>query len=81
MARAFADIEREIRSLGRQDQMRLVRALLEELQAPVPAAMSPRILRAQIALDLAAANAYVARYGSFAELAREHSAAPDDDTV
>jgi hypothetical protein len=80
MARVFADIEQEIRSLGRNDQVRLLRALLDELEA-LPPAMSPRVLRAEIAIDLAAANDYVARHGSFAELAREHYAAMDDDAV
>jgi len=61
--------------------VRLVRALLEELEAPLPATMSPRVLRAEIAVDLAAANDYVARHGSFAEMACEHYAATDDDTV
>ena len=74
MARAFSDIERDIRTLGRNDQVRLLRALLEELEAPLPAAMSPRVLRAEIAVDLAAANDYVARHGSFTEMAREHYA-------
>jgi hypothetical protein len=77
MARVFADIEQEIRALGRNDQVRLLRALLEELEA-LPDAMCPRVLRAAIAIDLAAANDYVAQHGSFAELAREHYAAGDD---
>lgn len=34
MARAISDIEREIRGLGRQEQERLLRALLEELDGP-----------------------------------------------
>jgi hypothetical protein len=80
MARGFVDIEQEIRALGRSDQVSLVRVLLEELQA-LPYAMSPRILRAEIELDLTAANDYVARHGSFAEMAREHNAAADDDAV
>ena len=80
MERAFADIEQEILALGRNDQVRLLRALLEELEA-LPDAMSPRVLRAEIAIDLAAANDYVARHGSFAELAREHYAATDDDPI
>ncbi len=80
MARAFVDIEQEIRALGRNDQVRLLRALLEELEA-LPAAMSPRVLRAEIETDLAAANDYVARHGSFPEMAREHYAAADDDPV
>ena len=80
MVRVFADIEQEIRALGRNDQVRLLRALLEELEA-LPHAMSPRVLRAEIEIDLAAANDYVARHGSFAELAREHYAATDDDPV
>lgn len=77
MARIFADIEQEIRALGRNDQVRLVRALLEELEA-LPDAMRPRVLRAAIAIDLVAANDYVAQYGSFAESAREHYAAGDE---
>jgi hypothetical protein len=80
MARNFADIEQEIRALGRNDQVRLLRALLEELEA-LPVTMSPRVLRAEIEMDLAAANDYVARHGSFAELAREHYAAGEDDPV
>ena len=52
----------------------VLRALLEELEA-LPDAMSPRVLRAEIEIDLAAANDYVARHGSFADLAREHYAA------
>ena len=79
MVRVFADIEQEIRALGRSDQVRLLRALLEELE--LPDAMSPRVLRAEIEIDLAAANDYAARHGSFAELAREHYAATDDDPV
>jgi hypothetical protein len=77
MARVFAHIEQEIRALGRSDQVRLLRALLEELEA-LPDAMAPRVLRAEIDIDFAAANDYVARHGSFAELAREHYAADDD---
>ena len=77
MARVFADIEQQIRALGRNDQVRLLRALLEELDA-LPDAMSPRVLRAEIEMDLAAANDYVALHGSFAELAREQYAADDD---
>ena len=80
MARVFADIEQEIRALGRSDQVRLLRVLLEEVKA-LPDAMSPRALRAEIEMDLAAANDYVARHGSFSELAREHYAAADDDPV
>ena len=80
MARAFGDIEQDVRNLGRNDQVRLLRALLDELEA-LPDAMSPRILRAEIQLDLAAANDYVARHGSFAEMAREHSISADDDSV
>ena len=34
MARALADIEREIRSLAANDQEHLLRALLEELDGP-----------------------------------------------
>jgi len=80
MARVFSDIELEIRALGRNDQVRLLRTLLDELEA-LPDAMSPRVLRAEIAIDLAAANDYVARHGSFAEMARGYSAAADDDSV
>jgi len=80
MARIVADIEQEIRALGRNDQVRLLRALLDELEA-LPEAMSPRVLRAEIEIDLVAANDYVARHGSFAELAREHYAAEDDAPV
>jgi hypothetical protein len=80
MVRVFADIEHEVRALGRSDQVRLLRALLEELEA-LPDTMSARALRAEIEMDLAAANNYVARHGSFAELAREHYAAADDDAV
>jgi hypothetical protein len=79
MARTFADIEQEILGLSRRDQLRLMRALLDEVEA-LPDAMSPRVLRAEIAIDLMAANAYVERHGSFAEMAREQLAA-DDDTV
>ena len=35
MARAIAEIESEIRHLGRPEQERLLRALLEELDGPV----------------------------------------------
>jgi hypothetical protein len=77
MARTFADIEQEILALSRRDQLRLMRALLDEVEA-LPDAMSPRVLRAEIAIDLAGANAYVERYGSFAEMAREQSATDDD---
>jgi hypothetical protein len=80
MTRFFADIEQEIRALGRTDEVRLLRALLDELEA-LPDAMPPRVLRAEIEMDLAAANDYVARHGSFAKLAREHYAATDDDPV
>jgi hypothetical protein len=78
--RVIADIEQEIRALGRNDQVRLLRALLDELEA-LPRAMSPRLLRAEIEIDLAAANDYFARYGSFAESVREHYAAADHDPV
>jgi hypothetical protein len=73
MVRVLADIEQEIRALGRSDQVRLLRALLEALEA-LPRPMSPRVLRTEIEMDLAAANDYVARHGSFAEFAREHYA-------
>lgn len=74
MARVYADVEQEMRALARDEQVRLLRALLDELEA-LPSAMSPGVLRAEIAIDLAAANDYIARHGSFAELAREHYAA------
>jgi len=80
VARAFGDIEQDVRNLGRNDQVRLLRTLLDELEA-LPDAMSPRILRAEIQLDLAAANDYVARHGSFAEMAREHYISADHDSV
>ena len=80
MVRVLADIEKEIRDLGRNDQVRLLRVLLEELEA-LPDSMSPRVIRAKIEIDLAAANDYVARHGSFAELARAHFAAADDEPV
>ncbi|HEU4653563.1 MAG TPA: addiction module protein [Steroidobacteraceae bacterium] len=35
MARAIAEIEREIRHLARPEQERLLRALLEELDGPI----------------------------------------------
>lgn len=35
MARAIAEIESEIRHLGRPEQERLLRALLEELDGPI----------------------------------------------
>ena len=54
--------------------------LLEEMEA-LPDAMSPRVLRAEIEIDLVAATDYVAWHGSFAELAREHYAATNDDPV
>jgi hypothetical protein len=73
VVRVFADIEQQIRALGRDDQVRLLRALLEELEA-LPGTMSPRVLRAEIEIDLLAANDYVAQHGSFAELARVHYA-------
>lgn len=37
MARAISDIEKEIRSLARPEQERLLRALLEELDGPADA--------------------------------------------
>jgi len=80
MARTFADIESEIRALSRNDQVRVLRSLLDDLEA-LPYAMSPRVIRAEIATDVAAANDYVARHGSFAEMARELYAAGDDDAV
>ena len=81
MVRVLADLEKELRALSRRDQVYLLRALLEAVEAPLPAALSPRLLRAAIQVDLAAANDYVARHGSFADLAREHFAAADDDSV
>jgi hypothetical protein len=56
---------------------RLLRALIEELEAPSEAGVAKK-LRAEIETDLAAANDYVARHGSFAELAREHYASAGD---
>jgi hypothetical protein len=58
----------------------LLRALFDELEA-LPDAMSPRILRPEIAIDLAAANDYVARHGSFADLARAHYAGTDGEAI
>jgi hypothetical protein len=58
----------------------LLRALLDELDV-LPEHLSPRRIRAEIEVDLVAANHYVARHGSFADLAREHYAAADDDAV
>ena len=37
MARAIADIEREVRDLNRSEQERLLRTLLEELDGPADA--------------------------------------------
>jgi putative addiction module component (TIGR02574 family) len=37
MARAISEIEKEVRTLGRPEQERLLRALLEELDGPVDA--------------------------------------------
>lgn len=74
MVRAFADIEQDIRALGRNDQVRLLRRVLEELKA-LPHAMTLRVLRAEIERDLAAANDYVTRHGSFAEMAGGHCVA------
>jgi putative addiction module component (TIGR02574 family) len=37
MARAISDIEKEVRSLDRPEQERLLRALLEELDGPADA--------------------------------------------
>lgn len=65
---------------SRNDQVRLLRTLLDELEA-LPDAMSPRVLRAEIQMDLAAVDDYVARHGWFAEMAREHYIAEDDDSV
>ena len=78
MARPLAEIEHEIRRLDRRAQERLLRALLEELASETGAVEA---LYAEIEGDLAAANDYVARHGSFAELAREHYAAADDESV
>jgi hypothetical protein len=77
MARPLTDIEQEIRALGYNDQVRLLRLLLEELEA-LPDAMRPRVLREALAIDLAAADDYIAKHGSFAESAREHYAAGDE---
>ena len=38
-------------------------------------------LAAEIQRDIEAANAYVARYGSFADLARQHFSPADDEPV
>jgi hypothetical protein len=38
-------------------------------------------LAAEIRIDIEAANDYVSRNGSYAELAREHFAKKDDDAV
>ena len=80
MARILADIEKEIRELDRSDQERLLRALLEQLESPSEASAA-EALHAQIQAELAAANDYVAKHGSFAELVREHYASADDDAV
>ena len=80
MARVLADIENEVRALRRSDQVRLLRALLDELET-LPAGRSSKVIRAEIEVDVAAANDYVERHGSFADLAREHYAAADDDAV
>jgi putative addiction module component (TIGR02574 family) len=37
MARAISEIENEVRGLGRSEQERLLRALLEELDGPIDA--------------------------------------------
>lgn len=80
MARTIDDIKQEIRALSRNDQVRLVRALPEELEAR-SYTTSPHVVRAEIEIDLAAANDSVARHGSFANMAREHYEATDDDAV
>jgi hypothetical protein len=69
MARVLADIENEVRALRRSDQVRLLRALLDELET-LPAGRSSKVIRAEIEVDVAAANDYVERHGSFADLAR-----------
>ena len=80
MPRDVANIEREIRALSRNDQVCLLRSLLDELEA-LPYTMSPRVLRVEIDMDVAASNDYVATHGSFADMAREHYAAGGDDAV
>jgi antitoxin CcdA len=52
----------------------------EEALANEVARRRAEALAAEIRLDLAAANEYVGKHGSFADLAREHFAS-DDDTV
>ena len=78
MARPLAEIESEIRGLDRWAQERLLRALLDELASETGALEN---LQGEIERDLVAANDYVAQHGSFAQLAREHYAAADDDAV
>ncbi|HEU4619028.1 MAG TPA: type II toxin-antitoxin system CcdA family antitoxin [Gammaproteobacteria bacterium] len=52
----------------------------EEALANEVARRRAEALAAEIRLDLAAANDYVEKHGSFADLAREHFAS-DDDSV
>ena len=80
MTRSLVDIEKEVRALGRSDQVRLLRAILDGLEV-LPPHLSPKVIRAEIETDLAAANDYVSRHGSFADLAREHYASTDDDAI
>jgi hypothetical protein len=50
-----------------------------DASASVPLANAPRdTVRAEIEIDLTAANDYVARHGSFATIAREHYESDDD---
>ena len=88
MARAIAEIEEDIRALSPDEKRDLLRALVTELDTlrdsnaeRASRAAAQRRYRDEIRADLAAANEYVAQHGSFADLAREHFASPDDDPV